>query len=146
MHNCIAPHRTSLQLCFKALHCCNIHTNCFTYVVFDSTLSLRFANMILAAIAATTATVAAIASQIIRLYEVIDTPSDIFVVMEYVSGGELFDSIVSKGRLGPDEARTIFQQVSRQNTNYKVIMNAMYTSLYCAIHHQSCLIMTHYNK
>ncbi|KAG5184181.1 SNF1-related protein kinase [Tribonema minus] len=47
---------------------------------------------------------------IIRLYEVIDTPSDIFVVMEYVSGGELFDSIVSKGRLGPDEARTIFQQ------------------------------------
>jgi hypothetical protein len=43
--------------------------------------------------------------------QVIDTPSDIFVVMEYVSGGELFDSIVSKGRLGPDEARTIFQQV-----------------------------------
>jgi 5'-AMP-activated protein kinase catalytic alpha subunit len=36
---------------------------------------------------------------IIRLYEVIDTPSDIFVVMEYVSGGELFDYIVSKGRV-----------------------------------------------
>jgi 5'-AMP-activated protein kinase catalytic alpha subunit len=37
---------------------------------------------------------------IIRLYEVIDTPSDIFVVMEYVPGGELFDYIVSKGRVG----------------------------------------------
>eukprot|EP00953_Heterococcus_sp_UTEX-ZZ885_P003574 2440-Heterococcus_DN1.PRE.3 len=61
------------------------------------------------AAAAADVVVAAI-SQIIRLYEVIDTPSDIFVVMEYVSGGELFDSIVSKGRLGPDEARTIFQQ------------------------------------
>jgi 5'-AMP-activated protein kinase catalytic alpha subunit len=36
---------------------------------------------------------------IIRLYEVIDTPSDIFVVMEYVAGGELFDYIVSKGRV-----------------------------------------------
>ena len=36
---------------------------------------------------------------IIRLYEVIDTPSDIYVVMEYVSGGELFDYIVAKGRL-----------------------------------------------
>jgi len=36
---------------------------------------------------------------IIRLYEVIDTPSDIFVVMEYVSGGELFDYIVAKGRV-----------------------------------------------
>jgi 5'-AMP-activated protein kinase catalytic alpha subunit len=34
---------------------------------------------------------------IIRLYEVIDTPSDIYVVMEYVSGGELFDYIVAKG-------------------------------------------------
>ncbi|CBN77875.1 SNF1-related protein kinase [Ectocarpus siliculosus] len=48
---------------------------------------------------------------IIRLYQVIDTPSDIFVVMEYVSGGELFDHIVSEGRLDPDEARSIFQQV-----------------------------------
>jgi 5'-AMP-activated protein kinase catalytic alpha subunit len=42
--------------------------------------------------------------------QVIDTPSDIFVVMEYVSGGELFDFIVSKGRLHPDEARKLFQQ------------------------------------
>ncbi|CAM9662416.1 unnamed protein product, partial [Discosporangium mesarthrocarpum] len=48
---------------------------------------------------------------IIRLYQVMDTPSDIFVVMEYVSGGELFDHIVSKGRLHADEARSIFQQV-----------------------------------
>ena len=45
-------------------------------------------------------------------YEVIDTPTDIFVVMEYVSGGELFDYIVSKGRLPPDEARTFFHQVN----------------------------------
>jgi hypothetical protein len=30
---------------------------------------------------------------------VIDTPTDIFVVIEYVSGGELFDYIVSKGRV-----------------------------------------------
>ena len=48
---------------------------------------------------------------IIRLYEVIDTPTDIFVVMEYVSNGELFDYIVSKGRLLPDEARHFFHQI-----------------------------------
>lgn len=48
---------------------------------------------------------------IIRLYEVIDTPTDIFVVMEYVSGGELFDYIVSRGRLPPDEARHFFHQI-----------------------------------
>ena len=32
-------------------------------------------------------------------YEVIDTPSDIFLVMEYVPGGELFEYIVRKGRV-----------------------------------------------
>jgi 5'-AMP-activated protein kinase, catalytic alpha subunit len=32
-------------------------------------------------------------------YEVIDTPTDIFMVLEYVAGGELFDYIVSKGRV-----------------------------------------------
>lgn len=48
---------------------------------------------------------------IIRLYEVIETPSDIFVVMEYVKSGELFDYIVEKGRLQEEEARNFFQQV-----------------------------------
>lgn len=33
------------------------------------------------------------------------------ITQEYVSGGELFDHIVSEGRLDPDEARSIFQQV-----------------------------------
>ncbi|GFH13668.1 non-specific serine/threonine protein kinase [Haematococcus lacustris] len=49
---------------------------------------------------------------IIRLYEVIETPSDIYVVMEYVKTGELFDYIVEKGRLLEDEARHFFQQAA----------------------------------
>jgi serine/threonine protein kinase len=49
---------------------------------------------------------------IIRLYEVIDTPADIYVVMEYVKSGELFDYIVEKGRLHEEEARHFFQQVA----------------------------------
>eukprot|EP00761_Pharyngomonas_kirbyi_P014166 gb/GECH01014196.1/.p1 GENE.gb/GECH01014196.1/~~gb/GECH01014196.1/.p1 ORF type:complete len:488 (+),score=126.34 gb/GECH01014196.1/:1-1464(+) len=48
---------------------------------------------------------------IIRLYEVIETKTDIFMVMEYVSGGELFDHIVSKGKLSEDEGRRFFQQI-----------------------------------
>jgi serine/threonine protein kinase len=36
---------------------------------------------------------------IIRLYEVIETPTEIFLVMEYVDGGELFEYIVSRGRV-----------------------------------------------
>lgn len=32
-------------------------------------------------------------------YQVISTPTDIFMVMEYVSGGELFDYIVKHGKV-----------------------------------------------
>ncbi|XP_022144438.1 SNF1-related protein kinase catalytic subunit alpha KIN10-like [Momordica charantia] len=48
---------------------------------------------------------------IVQLYEVIETPTDTYVVMEYVKNGELFDYIVEKGRLKEDEARRLFQQV-----------------------------------
>mmetsp|Transcript_3714 Transcript_3714/g.11463 ORF Transcript_3714/g.11463 Transcript_3714/m.11463 type:complete len:446 (-) Transcript_3714:590-1927(-) len=48
---------------------------------------------------------------IIRLYEIIYTPTDIYMVMEYVPGGELFDFIVSNGRLSEPRARTMFQQL-----------------------------------
>ncbi|XP_065349506.1 5'-AMP-activated protein kinase catalytic subunit alpha-2 [Cloeon dipterum] len=48
---------------------------------------------------------------IIKLYQVISTPTDIFMIMEYVAGGELFDYIVKKGKLKEHEARRFFQQI-----------------------------------
>ncbi|XP_049581438.1 5'-AMP-activated protein kinase catalytic subunit alpha-2 isoform X1 [Syngnathus scovelli] len=48
---------------------------------------------------------------IIKLYQVISTPTDFFMVMEYVSGGELFDYICKHGRVGDVEARRLFQQI-----------------------------------
>jgi serine/threonine protein kinase len=48
---------------------------------------------------------------IVRLYEVIETETNIYVVTEYAERGELFDYIVQKSRLQEDEARNIFQQV-----------------------------------
>ena len=36
---------------------------------------------------------------IIKLYEYIDTPSDVFVIFEYCSGGELFDLISRKEKV-----------------------------------------------
>jgi len=48
---------------------------------------------------------------VIRLYELLDTPSDIFMIMEFVSEGELFDHIVHKLRLAESEARRFFQQI-----------------------------------
>ncbi|CAC5367534.1 PRKAA [Mytilus coruscus] len=44
-------------------------------------------------------------------YQVISTPTDIFMVMEYVGGGELFDYIVKHGKLKEPEARRFFQQI-----------------------------------
>ncbi|CAG9860390.1 unnamed protein product [Phyllotreta striolata] len=48
---------------------------------------------------------------IIKLYQVISTPTDIFMIMEYVSGGELFEYIVKHGKLQEHEARRFFQQI-----------------------------------
>ncbi|WFD07189.1 non-specific serine/threonine protein kinase [Malassezia vespertilionis] len=49
-------------------------------------------------------------AHIIKLYEVISTPSDIIMVLEY-AGGELFQYIVDNGRLEVSEARRFFQQL-----------------------------------
>lgn len=46
-----------------------------------------------------------------RLYEVITTSTDIFLIMEHVEGGELYEYIVKQGRLREDAARYIFQQI-----------------------------------
>lgn len=48
---------------------------------------------------------------VIRMHEVIANRSKIFIVMELVTGGELFDKIARSGRLKEDEARKYFQQL-----------------------------------
>ncbi|XP_033230072.1 maternal embryonic leucine zipper kinase-like isoform X2 [Belonocnema kinseyi] len=46
-----------------------------------------------------------------RLYQVIETESHYFMVIEYCSGGELFDHIVEKNRLSETESRKFFRQI-----------------------------------
>nr|CAB3263753.1 maternal embryonic leucine zipper kinase [Phallusia mammillata] len=48
---------------------------------------------------------------ICRLYQVVETSRKIFMVLEYCSGGELFDYIVQKDRLSDSESRTFFRQI-----------------------------------
>ncbi|KAI9293588.1 Pkinase-domain-containing protein [Neoconidiobolus thromboides FSU 785] len=47
---------------------------------------------------------------IIKLYEVITTPTDIIMVIEY-AGRELFDFIVNNGKMSEDASRKFFQQI-----------------------------------
>ncbi|KAI5680820.1 hypothetical protein M9H77_02047 [Catharanthus roseus] len=48
---------------------------------------------------------------IVRLHEVLASRTKIFIVLEFVTGGELFDKIVNQRRLSENEARQYFQQL-----------------------------------
>ncbi|XP_029119892.2 CBL-interacting protein kinase 9 isoform X5 [Elaeis guineensis] len=48
---------------------------------------------------------------VVQLYEVMASKTKIYIVLEFVNGGELFDKIVKHGRLKEDEARRYFQQL-----------------------------------
>ncbi|TXG71501.1 hypothetical protein EZV62_000080 [Acer yangbiense] len=48
---------------------------------------------------------------VVRLHEVLASKSKIYMVLEYVTGGELFDRIASKGKLSQAHGRKIFQQL-----------------------------------
>ena len=50
-------------------------------------------------------------NNIIKLYEVMETPQNIYLVMEYCDGGELFDYIVSKQHLSEKQACVFFQEI-----------------------------------
>ena len=48
---------------------------------------------------------------IMRLYDVWETSTELYLILEYVEGGELFDYICESGRLSTSEALDYFQQI-----------------------------------
>ncbi|KAJ1693554.1 hypothetical protein LUZ63_010252 [Rhynchospora breviuscula] len=48
---------------------------------------------------------------VVQLHEVLASKTKIYIVLDYVDGGELFDKIVGQGRLKEDEARRYFHQL-----------------------------------
>lgn len=48
---------------------------------------------------------------IIRIYEVIETLSKVYMVIEYANGGELFHKILNEGKLPERVSKKYFAQV-----------------------------------
>lgn len=48
---------------------------------------------------------------IMRLYDVWETSTELYLILEYVEGGELFDYLCKRGRLSTPEALGYFQQI-----------------------------------
>ncbi|GAV78526.1 Pkinase domain-containing protein/NAF domain-containing protein [Cephalotus follicularis] len=48
---------------------------------------------------------------VVRLHEILASKTKIYMVLEYVTGGELFDRIANKGKLTETKGRKIFQQL-----------------------------------
>ncbi|KAG8979655.1 hypothetical protein FRB90_008028, partial [Tulasnella sp. 427] len=48
---------------------------------------------------------------IMSLYDVFEADNELYLLLEYIEGGELFDFLVSKGRLAPPEALKYFREI-----------------------------------
>ncbi|CAG9334066.1 unnamed protein product [Blepharisma stoltei] len=48
---------------------------------------------------------------IIQLYEIIETPKQLYLIMEFASGGELFDYIVARNKVNEPQACIFLQQI-----------------------------------
>ncbi|XP_015886059.2 CBL-interacting serine/threonine-protein kinase 8 [Ziziphus jujuba] len=48
---------------------------------------------------------------VVRLYEVLASRTKIYIILEFITGGELFDKIIHHGRLSEAESRRYFQQL-----------------------------------
>ncbi|CAG7896857.1 CBL-interacting serine/threonine-protein kinase 17 isoform X6 [Brassica rapa] len=82
---------------------------------------------------------------IVRLHEVLASKTKIYMVLECVTGGDLFDRIVSKGKLSETEGRKMFQQLidgisycHNKGIFHRDLKVCVYKKIVCNIHSHTC--------
>jgi 5'-AMP-activated protein kinase catalytic alpha subunit len=48
---------------------------------------------------------------VVQMYEIIEVPKYLFLIMEFVQGGDLFDAISQANKLSEDVCRVYFGQI-----------------------------------
>ena len=73
-------------------------------------------------------------NHVLKLIDVYENKKNLYLILEHVSGGELFDYLVRKGRLRPHEARKFFKQiVSAVDFCHKVCMRVSRDYVYAGV-------------
>lgn len=80
---------------------------------------------------------------IVKLYDVIDTPDKLYLILEYASGGEVFDYLVAHGRMKEKVRLKMHNHILRSTLTHTHAYSRIHLGGSCQIptDHQCCAVL-----